>query len=163
MGIELPVCEYRTPNPDHSGWIYCANGETRSLDARGLPQVICQRVCQLHGDRNWRFPGQIPAHGPGTELKAILTLLGFASSLGCNCESLVMQMNAWGPEGCREHKAKIIAWLEQQRAKQGWRLLLKALVRAKRNGLPLTVAGLVEEAICRAEERADLAGRRVVA
>jgi hypothetical protein len=66
--------------------------------------------------------------GPGTELKAILTALGFTIG-GCKseCSKRADQMNAWGVEGCREHRETIIGWLKESADKLGWKEKLLAL------------------------------------
>jgi hypothetical protein len=57
-------------------------------------------------------------------------------------------MNACGPSGCREHRAEIIRHLESQKdASLAEKLRAGALAMA--NGLPLTIGGLVDEAIKR--------------
>jgi hypothetical protein len=57
--------------------------------------------------------------GPGTELKKILDESGLKG--WCKtCENWAGQMNKWGPEGCREHRAEIIERLKEQADKRSW-------------------------------------------
>lgn len=69
------------------------------------------------------------------------------------CSLRAGQMNAWGVEGCREHRSEIIAWIEQAAKDRSWLATIAAGVNAARHGLPLTIAGLVEEAIRRSEAK----------
>lgn len=44
---------------------------------------------------------------------------------GCGCEDMVIQMNAWGPAGCREHINEIIAKMLTEAKKRGkWKLFV---------------------------------------
>jgi hypothetical protein len=95
----------------------------------------------------------VPEHGPGRELHELLEQLGFNIG-GCNCQEWIDRMNRWGVDGCREHRAEIIAHLEEEKDSATLTEKLKAGVLAIANGLPLTIGGLVDEAIRRAEVRA---------
>ena len=47
--------------------------------------------------------------GPGTELhKIIRRLFGQEYAANCGCADMVRRMNAWGPDGCREHVDEIV-------------------------------------------------------
>jgi len=48
--------------------------------------------------------------GPGTYLKTTISWFMNAPA-GCNCEERAAIMDAWGVEGCRENRAKILGWL----------------------------------------------------
>lgn len=65
-------------------------------------------------------------------------------------------MDAWGPDGCREHFDEIKAWLNEAAAKASWTDKVKAAAVAITTGIsidPLDVAGsLVRIAIERAEK-----------
>lgn len=83
----------------------------------------------------------IPDHGPGTELKAMLGSLGFTSA-GCGgCEGMMLSMNQWGADGCRERRATIISHLEHSAERLGWLAKLAA---------GATAGWLVDTAIARA-------------
>lgn len=96
--------------------------------------------------------------GPGTELKEILSSLGFSSS-GCGCNNRAREMNGWGIEGCIKNKEIILTWLRSQQKKRGWLETIKAGVLAITTGLafnidPLDPApGILEEALRRAEAK----------
>lgn len=65
-------------------------------------------------------------NGPGTILhRKIKERLGEDYEAGCGCEDMVIQMNAWGPVGCREHINEIIAKMLTEAKKRGkWKLLV---------------------------------------
>lgn len=88
--------------------------------------------------------------GPGTHLALMLKTLGIEETTGCGCQSRVRQMDAWGCDGCREYREEIVGWLTEA----AWAAKLsavKAAALAVANGLPLTIGGLIDEAIRRAE------------
>ena len=62
-------------------------------------------------------------------------------------------MNAWGVDGCRQHRTEIIAWIEQAASERGWMVKIATGAKALALGLPLTIAGLVDLAITRAAAR----------
>ncbi len=49
-------------------------------------------------------------------------------------------MNAWGPQGCREHLDEIVAWLLDEAQRRGWRT-------AKLPGARWAIKQLVSQAI----------------
>ena len=52
--------------------------------------------------------------GPGQQLKASLKLIGIVAAEGCSCNGKALQMDAWGPDGCREHMEEILDGLKQE-------------------------------------------------
>lgn len=50
----------------------------------------------------------------GNATKALLVGLGHQDSGGCGCAGMIAKMNAWGPNGCREHRSEIVAHLVKQ-------------------------------------------------
>jgi hypothetical protein len=89
-----------------------------------------------------------PQFGPGTELHKLLHAMGFTPG-GCNCDAWRDRMNTWGVDGCREHRQEIIDHLESMKDSATLKDKLRAGVLAVANGLPLTIPGLVDEAIRR--------------
>ena len=57
--------------------------------------------------------------GPGTELKALLRLVGITSSPNCRCNAHARQMDAWGPDRCEQEMPTILGWLEEQARGRG--------------------------------------------
>lgn len=95
--------------------------------------------------------------GPGTELKKIFVSIGIIGcKTGIECANLIKRMNAWGVEGCREHKEEILAELRQRQSAYGWLDKLKAAALSVTTGLAFVVdwsdpfPGIVDEAIRRA-------------
>lgn len=74
--------------------------------------VLPKRNCQ-------EPPPPAPAFGPGTELAALVKQIGGADQHGCGCDAMIEKMNRWGVDGCREHRAEIIAQLTASAAKWG--------------------------------------------
>jgi hypothetical protein len=113
------------------------------------------------GNRRKRLPADHPeavawlaaqskpraGRGPGTELVKLLASIGITGDAGCDCKTRMRQMDAWGPAGCREHRAEIVGWLEEGAARWGWAAMLAAKVA------PL--GWLIDEAIRRAELASD--------
>lgn len=98
-----------------------------------------------------------PKEGPGTELKALLKSLGIEATEGCSCNKRMRLMDEWGVQGCRDRRAEIVAWLQEERDKRGWGAVLSAAVLGVSQGLwlnPFDLLGsLVDEAIKRAEKK----------
>ena len=57
--------------------------------------------------------------GPGTVLHGLFTTLGFKQGGGCGCAEMQAKMDVWGVEGCREHQAEILDFLEAKAKAQG--------------------------------------------
>jgi len=47
--------------------------------------------------------------------------MGEEPKLSCGCRVRIAQMNAWGPDGCREHLEEIVGWLLEEAQRRGWR------------------------------------------
>jgi hypothetical protein len=92
-----------------------------------------------------------PTSGAGSELKAMTVLIGIPACQQCVKEAA--DMDRQGPIWCREHIEDIVARIEKRAADLGWWAKGKAGALALKHGLPLSVRGMVEEAIRRAEEK----------
>lgn len=85
-----------------------------------------------------------PDHGPGTELKKILSWFGTTSD--CGCDHRAASMDEWGVPGCERHFDEIVEWLVGE---------------AKQRGLPLSIfhelvaRKAVRRAINNAKARSD--------
>jgi len=62
----------------------------------------------------------MPQGGPGTELTAILHSLGIKDTENCACRKHATQMDAWGPEKCRENMELIVSWMLNEAQTRGW-------------------------------------------
>lgn len=89
--------------------------------------------------------------GPGTELHKLLAELGIKPDASCGCAAMQAKMDAWGPNGCREHEAEILEHLTAAYKSTDWPTVLTAGTRALRLGYPLTLRGLLALAIERSE------------
>lgn len=70
-------------------------------------------------ESHWAYPSKPRSlvkatGGPGTELKALLKLIGITSSPNCKCNAHARQMDAWGPDRCEQEIPTILGWLEEQ-------------------------------------------------
>lgn len=59
-----------------------------------------------------------PSSGPGTELKALLKVIGITSSPGCSCNARAAQMDAWGADECERRIPEIVGWLGEEARKR---------------------------------------------
>lgn len=98
----------------------------------------------------------LPPSGPGTELTAIFSELGIKPKASCGCKAKAAAMDAWGVEGCKERREEILAWMKEAYDTATWSEKAAAAWNAMRRGLPLTLAGILDLAIERAEEKAKV-------
>jgi len=91
--------------------------------------------------------------GVGTELHGLLAEIGFAKTKACGCASMAKTMDSIGIEACkggfREH---ILKRLSSESLKHNWWSLVKVAAHGY-----LTVESLLDEAIRRAEAKANAA------
>jgi len=92
-----------------------------------------------------------PTQLVGDALTALLREYGLASKSSCSCKSWAGKMNEWGVAGCREHRAEIVAHLGEAYHSATWWDTLTAAGNAAYKSLPLTLGGMVDEAIRRTE------------
>ncbi len=93
-----------------------------------------------------------PRSGVGTELTAIFKELGIKPTSSCNCNQLAANMDKWGVEGCRgEHRSLLLCSLQKAYGAADWKQKVSAGFAAIAKGLPLTLEGVLDEGIRRAE------------
>jgi hypothetical protein len=92
-----------------------------------------------------------PVQLVGDELAKLLTQYGLSAKSSCSCKSWAGKMNEWGVEGCRKHRAEIIAHLNEAYHAATWWDTFRAAGNAVMKDLPLTLGGMVDEAIRRTE------------
>ena len=92
-----------------------------------------------------------PTQLVGDALTALLREYGLASKSSCSCKSWAGKMNEWGVAGCREHRAEIVAHLGEAYHAATWWDTFTAAGSAVYHSLPLTLGGMVDEAIRRTE------------
>lgn len=87
-----------------------------------MPCVVARK-----GDR-WTIDETHPAYpnakkpepgGPGTELKALLKMVGITSSPTCKCNAHAKKMDVWGPDECERRLPEIVGWLKEQSDARG--------------------------------------------
>jgi len=146
-------CCHATPVGDR---ISCASPMVR-VGPAVFQEWQCN-ACPFENKRCGESPVQIalppaaPTSGPGTELHAILSKLGFkigGPGCGNGCQAWIDKMNRWGVAGCRENRQAIIDHLNKNKDAATLTEKIKAGAFALAAGLPLTVEGLVDEAIRR--------------
>jgi hypothetical protein len=89
--------------------------------------------------------------GVGDCFVAITRELGVKPASGCDCAKLRSEMNQLGPDKCRERKSGLVARLQRNAAKYGLGEWAAAGWSALWQGKPLTLSGLLDLAIQRAE------------
>lgn len=95
-------------------------------------------------------PPKPPPPGPGTHLHNLFGELGLNGWSGCPCAARARQMDAWGVEGCQEHRAEIIGWMKEAREHLTWMEMLKAATKLAFKVNPLSpLDSLLDEAIRR--------------
>lgn len=139
-------------------WICPTCGLSAPMRAEEYP-VLCGRCQTLTetpqqsgkpGRRAKWKPG-----GPGTELMAIFKKLGIKphDQRACQCAARATQMDAWGVAGCRQHRGTILAWLEEAYRSATWSETIWAGAKSLITRGPLSLAGLLEQAIGNAERK----------
>lgn len=104
------------------------------------------------------FPAQsqatilAPDHGPGTEMEKLFGELALTKKAGCKCPALIAEMNRRGVQGCSNTKPEILGWLTEAYDESSLAEWATAGLLAIANGYPLTLAGLLDLAISRAEK-----------
>ena len=85
------------------------------------------------------LPASKRAHGPGTELKALLARVGITASPDCPCNDRAAEMDRQGVEWCEANVDTIVGWLREQAEARGLpfldlagRLLVRRAIRNAR-------------------------------
>lgn len=138
-------------------------------DARGA-KYVCRRcgriIWNINPPETWNgtvlcrgesAPGKPPPDPPlnrgvGTELHKLLESLGIKPDSTCNCAALAAEYDRRGVQWCRENKSEIVAHLSKAYRSTDWTTAIRAGANAVSQGLPLTIEGLCEVAIERAEQ-----------
>lgn len=85
------------------------------------------------------------AAGAGTELKGLLSQMGFFAAANCRCEQHARAMDAMGPDWCEENISQIVGWLKEEHAKR------QSIIPF----IPLAAEQLVRLAIRRARKKGN--------
>lgn len=92
------VCGLSMPVPENGGALFAVCGQPETA------RVI--------------MPPKVPAGGPGTELKRLLSLAGFTEVPGCKCNERAKIMDLRGVEWCEQNIDKIVGWLREEATKR---------------------------------------------
>lgn len=93
-------------------------------------------------DKYRDMPGKSePTYGPGTELKALLGMIGIKASPNCSCNARAKKMDDMGVEWCEKNVTTIVGWLQEEADKRrlpfsrfaARKLVQTAIARAARN------------------------------
>lgn len=95
----------------------------------------------------------LPTGGPGTELKLLLASLSIQPKSSCDCTSKAAEMDRLGVEAVRAQRDVWMKHLTDAYHSSGWLEGATAAMLALTLGLPLSVQGLLDEAIRRAEAK----------
>lgn len=170
--MNIPLCEHRQ---EQSGKTYCTHDRNISKfsietgKASPIASVVCS-ICTFYnipvvykltlptplkyrviakGSRKHTIQD-----GVGTRLKERFIKLG-VDAFGCGgCSSLLQDMNEWGTIRCREQIELILGRIKANKKaiKINWATILKAGSIALREGMAITLRGLVEDSIKEQEE-----------
>lgn len=119
----------------------------RPIKKKTPEQQKRKQRARRHVSRN-KLAGERPV-GPGDRLHWLLKRFGIKYTEGCTCKAMQLQMNEWGPKGCREHMDKILDHMAKE---------------AKRRNLPFLRSGakiLVRLAIRQSERKGVEAPKEV--
>jgi hypothetical protein len=90
-----------------------------SIGTIATPPWLCAN-CQ--GSSFAGPPQAPPAHGPGTELKKLLSRVGITATPNCSCNARARRMDeeeAKSPGWCEAHLDEIVGWLREEATKRG--------------------------------------------
>lgn len=119
-----------------------------------LHKLLNEKLTALSASVIAKHPAELASNtskgfGPGTELARIFGSVGASSCQ--QCTDLARRMDDWGVAGCKEHRAEIVADIESRSNKVSLQDMVKLGAKLFTSGLPLSIGGLVDEAIRRAE------------
>jgi hypothetical protein len=92
-----------------------------------------------------------PTQLVGDALTALLREYGIKPVKSCGCDSWKQKLNEWGVAGCVTNRQAIIDHLSDAYHSSTWWDTFKAAGSAVYHSLPLTLGGIVDEAIRRTE------------
>lgn len=86
--------------------------------------------------------GNADTHGPGTELKKLLSRLGFSSTPTCSCNKRAQVMDEKGVQWCEENVDTVCDWLAEEAGKRklpfirsAGKLLIRMAIRNAKKGI----------------------------
>lgn len=130
-------------------------GKVRKLGANHFP-FACSCGMRIRSPQAEQAAPPVVQLRPGGALTILLHSLGINPG-DCGCKSMAAKMNAWGVDGCRQNREKIVKHLKQEAKKRDWPCIIAAAAKAVTSGLALRInpldpfGSLIDEAIRRAE------------
>jgi glycosyltransferase involved in cell wall biosynthesis len=102
LGLKFAIAEHCD---QHQQWAVIDH----TTEQHGLTVLSCN----LEDRPETPITGFNIPHGPGTELKKILSALSITPGANCGCNKKAQQMDAWGIEGCEDpaHFVEIVGWI----------------------------------------------------
>ena len=144
----LPLCGTNSTNAYRTHWgMDELPGDCEPETPQQARSVLATGVAVNHTPPTQATPSQLV----GDVMTALIKEYGLAAKSSCSCKSWAGKMNEWGVAGCREHRAEIIAHLGEAYHAATWWDTFKAAGSAVYHSLPLTLGGMVDEAIRRTE------------
>jgi len=102
-------------------WLADANGEARPVPTHSEP------------------PTPAKNYGPGKELELLWASLKLTIKPSCPCKGMLLKMNEWGPQGCRDHKDEIVEHLRIHKGNFGLTEKTVATLMAVKTGLAFKI------------------------
>ena len=144
----LPLCGANSTNSYRTHWGMAAlPGDCEPDRPQQARSVLATGVAA-----NIDPPKQLaPTQLVGDALTALIREYGIKPVKSCGCDSWKNKLNEWGMDGCVKNRQAIIDHLSDAYHAATWWQTLTAAGNAAYKSLPLTLGGMVDEAIRRAE------------
>lgn len=140
----VPFCQFAIIDDDYCECIYCKNKMLKKdiEGKRFLTCNVAMKLLGINGDFRHIAPAPPPLNhntttskpvnslikmpmdpskfhkaingGPGTELKALLKLIGITASPNCKCNARANIMDVWGCDVCETKIDEIVGWLKEE-------------------------------------------------
>lgn len=131
----FPECEQFANNPTRYRWCRNEFGDTarsnRWRHGQGLRPIGDNATAPVSDRKENSSAKKIPKKseskpplvlvGPGTELAAVLDILGIKMPDGCDCKKTMLKMNEYGVQGCREKFDEIVQKIKDNQERWGWK------------------------------------------
>lgn len=121
----------------------------------GMPPEVTKVPRDPHQSVTIHKPSKLPKNQiepvlgryPGANLAMLLQKCGVHVNTGCGCEEWIGKMNAWGVDGCYEHRQEIVDRLSEQAKKLSTSQMVWTGILMMWHGIRPTIGELVDEAI----------------
>ncbi|MGH8743584.1 MAG: hypothetical protein ACREUY_04820 [Burkholderiales bacterium] len=149
-GYRCPTCKHSWRLRNHNFPFTCACGRKAATPSE------LERYSETGNSIKRNKLPPAPKEGVGTELTALLAMLGSKAVSSCQCKARAKALNRRGIEWCKANREKIVAWLQEAYDNLAFTEIFQAATIAAFSGLaldinPLDICGsLVDIAIARA-------------